>query len=211
MEISKPQRLIRPTVKVRRLGYLCQISKILFEQGSLVNSSLVNEIEKWAIENRKLLEEYDEKIPFRRKTTKYLVGALVPGTLDASRYINTAENFGLIAKKGRAWVGTSRGDLLAVIPSGDNPFELTINQICMFLKFILQEDYDYIKGFLKTLEFGPSEAHIKFRKIMQSRLLRKMGFGSNVIVLKDAINDINVWKNPKKHFNETIRATRRSL
>lgn len=215
MKILLPQRLVTPTVKVRRLGYFCQLTKILRKYKTAPFALIIKDIEKWSVENKEFLKAYDEEIPSPRRRDSngeiIPVGEIIPSVKheDAKRYIRTANEIGLITNVGTRWFNTKRGNSLAETTYGENPFDITLHQKGLFLKYLLLEDYDYILTISKMKNYRGEEAQIEFRKNVKNRLKIKMESESNIVHLKKVHDDLDKWKkDPKKYFDESINATR---
>jgi len=214
--ILVPQRLTSLNVKVRRLGYICSITKILRES-TLSTTFLAQRLERWAIENRRHLVEYSKYIPFHRKKFKIIPGEITPSPKhNASlRYIKTTYELNLITKIGEEWRNTKYGDILACLESNKNPFELSLSQICFLLKIILKSDYDRIRSIASLISQGLLDKEERWKYFVEKEkefLLIKKRQTDNVNIIKSidkALKHLQEWRrNPKKYYLENIEAPR---
>jgi hypothetical protein len=212
--IATPQRLTMPNVKVRRLGYLCGFTKIL-GNSSMPEGAILSRMREWAVGNQGFLEKHCEALPaVRRKWTK------TPGSINddegVERYIKVAQELGLLVKIARQWQNSKIGNILRVLPAEENPFDLTLPQAFVLLKLILKKDYDYLKTIFdmsRTFEWKTEEDEWRiFQNRVKERFLDKTRSTHNsksVVDLQDSMRQLLSWtKNPKKFYEENIKATR---
>ena len=207
--ILEPQRLTNTRIKVRRLGYIIIITKLL-RNNPMKEDKIIEKLEAWASDER---NKYSLKIYCGSTLNLSFDDRRIPGIIEyskthnsAKRYIETAKELGIIAKVTNKTYSTKLGDVLAVLPSLENPFELSINQICFFLKLILWKDYDYLIALSKC-----EGDYSKFQKIVKNRFRKKYDIASNISIklkIKKALKNMEWKKSPKKYFDENVKFAR---
>lgn len=211
--ILTPQRLTSPTIKVRRIGYLIQSTRILSSIDSLPAGIFIDKLIDWSKKNKRQLEQYTTEVLKKTAKSKVLPGEIT-GNDSAMRYIKVCNELGLVTNQinTRIWMNTKEGSILASLEGNkEYPFELSLEQICFLLKLFLQKDYDYLKvlvGLIGTRLIDESE---KFRTLVIDSFELKFRHTSNIYEfeeLKRGISDIKKWKKGKKYYQENIRDVR---
>ena len=180
-------RLTTPNIKVRRLGYFVLLTKILNEYRALPEISLIREFEEISLKYIEFFKRYPYKSNRETpiKPTKKHDGS--------KRYIRTAEEIELIAKMANEYYITKLGDIIASLPSRNNPFRLSLSQQCFFLKLLLKKDRDTLIPIVKIIR----------EKIDASN---RWKFFIKYIAKKG--NDLRWKKNPKKYYMDHIESPR---
>lgn len=199
MSLKYFPRLSSPTTKVRRLGYLIELTKIL-KRGPIPARLLPYKVVEQAKENRKYLESYSSRLPVQRRKNDPVVGEIT--TLDAAkRYINSVREMGLIVQIANEWENTKIGNVIGALPSTPNVFELSLEQIFLLLRILLTTDYAYIKAIFEIIKEGQKvedEAGIFQRKITAA-------FSAKFENIK---REILGWEKPHEYYMENIKAPR---
>lgn len=200
------RKLTSPHVKTRRVSYLRQIVNILGAR-PLSDKLLISKVEDWATRNKKLLEEYID-------CTGELTKGKKPWVHNAARrYTALCSELKLIgkAKEYRSWMATKYGRTLSELKMNhSNPFFLSLEEICGFLRRIFIEDADAFLTLLPLVSKGDFEniEQLKnlYYKIFKNRLELKMKFskGEEKINLKKEIDRIQRWTNPKKYLDNIV-------
>lgn len=209
--ILEPQRLTSPTVKVRRMGYLLAIPSLIQDREFPIRI-LKRKVLDWAKENYRFFRYYSLELPVRRRQRRKLTGELK--TLDASRrYINTCEELGIIVRM-KGFRISKIGKVLSTLATGGNPFELSIGQLFVLSKLLLEKDYDCLSTLLRILSLNVKDELGFFQQEIQRKLLLKTEKAIEfnkldlVDVLKKRMNHIKNWKSARRYYLENIKASR---
>jgi len=206
-----PQRLTSPTVKVRRLGYIVALTKIL-KRKSIPNLILPDVICRWSHENVHSLSSYCSGLPVVRKLEQPIVGEITTND-SANRYVNTAREMGFVTRIVQEWQNTKMGNVLEALPGTSNPFVLSLEQTFLLLKQLLVKDYDYLKTISEiTRERMKISGEVicfmhKTKSLLSAKYKNAMNMPSKK-ALKDAIREISGWRKPEEYYAENIKAPR---
>lgn len=184
--------------KTRVLAYLRQIC-LLLEKKDLSLDVLKSELENFSIKNFEYLKEYHKELGDPK-------GAIMPKTKGAYRYISLAEEMKLIFHSGKLYKLTKYGKILvAVAKSEGNPFELSFDEICFFLKHLLEYDTLYFVPFLLSLSkyHNLSQLSSSFKKETLSYLKRWFQVTSDEYVRRRIIS-IEGWRKEKKYVENLV-------
>ena len=215
------RRITAATVKVRRLGYFTILCRHL-QQNSQPDTQLQLSLYRWAKENRNDLEEYSASIPVSRRGRSLVVGEITisknkKSSDAASRYIETANHLGLIARIGAAtgirgeWYNTKLGHVLAALPGSANIFRLSIAQKFFFLGMLMKHDFLYLKVILSLIDRGIQGKPDIFCKEVSSQLesLAKHSKDPRVIQeIRKTQKELLTWESPESYYREQILAPR---
>lgn len=209
--ILKPQRLTSPTVKVRRLGYLVSIPSIIQDRETPIEI-LKRNVLNWARENRRFFEHYSLGLPVARAKRRLLTGEIK--TLGAARrYIKTCEELGFTVKV-RGFRTSKTGKAISALSAKENPFSLSVGQIFLALKSLLEKDYDSLSVLIKILNLSETERIRLFREEVQAKLYRKIEKATEmnklylVDLLRKRAEQMRTWRKPKRYYLENIEAPR---
>ena len=208
-----PQRLTSPTVKVRRIGYFVAIPSVVQDREMPV-MMLKRSILEWARENHTLFKHYSFNLPVTRR--KRMPAGEITTVHAAGRYIKTAEELGLIVRM-KGYKISKIGKAISALPTNRNPFELSIGHLFLFLKLLLERDYDCLNTLLRIRVLSPYEREDEtrfFRKAIQKKLRKKVREATKlnqfylVDRLKRRIELIANWRKPHRYYHENIKAPR---
>jgi hypothetical protein len=160
---------------------------------------LKSELENFSVKNIGYLEDYHKELGNPK-------GAIVPKTKSADRYISLAEEMKLIFRSERHYNLTKYGKILATIAKNEgNPFELALEEICFFLKHLLEVDTLYFVPFLSSLSKyrDLSRLSFSFKKEVLSYLKRWFHETSNEYI-RYRIISINGWRREKKYVENLV-------
>ena len=209
--LLEPQRLTSPTVKVRRLGYLIVIPLIVQDK-EIPISALKKSVLDWAKENHTFFKHYSIDLPVRRLKKRLLTGEIK--TLSgAGRYINTCEELGLIVRM-KGFRVSKIGKAISALSTDGNPFELSIGQLFLILKLLLEKDYDCLSILFKILSTKVRDETDFFQKEMERKLHEKAEKATEmnklylVDRLRKRIESIRNWKKARRYYLENIKAPR---
>lgn len=209
--ILEPQRLTSPTVKVRRLGYLAAIPSIVQDR-EIPTMMLKKRVLEWAKENRTSFKHYSFNLPVIRIRKRAFTGEI--RTMGgAGRYVKTCEELGLIVKM-KGFRISKVGTVISALSTHANPFELTLGQMFLVLRVLLEKDYDCLVTLCKILSKNEKEEIELFQKDIQRRLQKKVEVATRknrlylVDTLKKRIGFIRHWRNPHRYYHENIKAPR---
>ena len=208
--ILGPQRLTSPTVKVRRIGYLAALPSIVQDREISV-MMLKKSLLEWARKNRTFFIHYSLNLPVTR--LKKIPAGEIKTPHAAGRYIKTGEELGLIVRM-KGYRISKVGKVVSALPTNRNPFELSIGRLFLFLKLLLERDYDCLNTLLKIPPYNKKDETHFFREEIQKKLRKKVGEATKlnqfylVDRLKWRIELINNWKSPHRYYHENIKAPR---
>ena len=205
----EPQRITSATTKVRRLGYFILFSRIL-RRKPLPRLSLQGHILHNEARNRELLEEACKALPVRRTKPEFVTGEIC--TEDAfERYLGTAIECGLVQELSGRLYDTKRGEILPTLGRSDNPFKLSLAQNYLFLKILMEKDYDYIRAAIScAIENGPNEYQKFFDMIIRIWRLKLENVDFKNLRAYDALKKAikTKWKSPKRYYRDNIKGPR---
>ena len=209
--ILEPQRLTSPTVKVRRLGYLTAIPSIIQDKEIPIRA-LRRSVLDWAKVNHTFFKHYSLQLPVRRLKKGLLAGEIK--TLSgAGRYINTCEELGLIVRM-KGFRVSKIGRAISALSTNGNPFELSIGQLFLILKLLLEKDYDSLSTLFKILTTKVRDETGYFRREIQRKLYDKVEKATKmnklylVDTLRKRIEHVRNWKSARRYYLENIKAPR---
>jgi hypothetical protein len=217
------RRLTSPTTKVRRLGYIIQIARLLRNSGPLAEIILVGKLERFAQENKRSLDEYFHRnVDYSRWIRETPGGIKIQARYlkhdAARRYIATCRELGLVVRVAGPYQNSKSGNVLAVLDGGPNPFDLSLAQICYLLKTILQRDYDSLKVMADLIKEREADDWKMFQKKLLRRLKDEMGRTSSpfdIQRIKAALNSVESWgskgkgdSSASRYYTENIKAPR---
>ena len=207
-----PQRLTASSVKVRRLGYIVALTRLLAYR-NVPRHILIREFVRWSIKNEGELRDYSRILPVVRRKGVSVTGEVSTDNA-AGRYIACIEQMGFITHAEQVFRNSKLGDVLAVLPTEENPFKLSIAQRHLMLKRLIVTDYDYLGALIGTLTIKRGEEWELFREKVNTLWKRKIDLALNenldhVIRLRNAIATTQNWKkDPRRFYSENIKATR---
>jgi hypothetical protein len=135
----------------------------------LLQQRIFNEKSK----NRRLLEEACKELRVTRAGPELVTGEIRNDDA-ARRYLRTAISLGLVKEISGRLYNTKRGEVLASLSKGTNPFRLSFAQKYLLFKTIIEKDYDYIRTVVVcALEDGSNEAQ-HFFKMLQDLWQQKL-------------------------------------
>lgn len=193
-------RTLNTNIKTRRLGYVIGILQIL-ENKFLDIDGLIEKLENWAESNSNGLSRYASNSGWIKKTPKHY---------PSLRYIRLAEELKLIKVTERECGVTKFGQpALYLTSTKSNPFDLTYEQICYFLKRILVNDYDIFLPLLNLLisPHRSSEIFDNLKKaILEHLKFREKSFGDIVrsSEFRNRIQSIERWSNEREYLEHII-------
>jgi hypothetical protein len=145
-----------------------------------------------------------------RTRSEFITGEIKSG--DAfRRYLGTAVEIGLLQELPGGFNNTKRGEILCALSQDDNPFKLNLSQSFLFLKILLEKDYDNLKTVVVcSMKNGPSE-YKDFYIMLRNLWKKKLEIMNNMNVevydgIKKAIN--TKWNNPEEYYRESIKGPR---
>lgn len=197
-KLFKEKLHLNTYTKTRVLAYLRQICLLLAEK-ELSLDILKSELENFSVKNFDYLEEYHKELANPK-------GAIVPKTKSADRYISLAEEMRLLFRGERRCNLTKYGKILATIAKNEgNPFELSLEEICFFLKHLLEVDTLYFVPFLFSLSKHRdlSSLSSSFKREILSYLKRWFQETSNEYI-RYRIISIDGWRKEKKYIENLV-------
>lgn len=209
--LLEPQRLTSPTVKVRRLGYLVSIPSIIQDK-EIPIEILKRNVLNWAKENRKFFEHYSLELPVTRAKRRLLTGEIKTFGA-AGRYIKTCEELGFTVKV-RGFRASKIGKAISALSAKENPFRLSVGQIFLVLKSLLEKDYDSLSVLIQILNLTETERIGLFRQKIQAKLYRKIEKATEmnrlylVDLLRKRVEQMRTWGKPKRYYLENIESPR---
>jgi len=166
---------------------------------------------RWARENRTLFKHYSLNLPVTR--LKKIPAGEITTEHAAGRYIKTGEELGLIVRM-KGYRISKIGKVVSALPTNQNPFELSIGHLFLFLKLLLERDYDCLNILLNVPPYEKKDETDFFREQIQKKLRKKVGEATKlnqfylVDRLKRRIELVDNWKSPHRYYYENIKAPR---
>jgi hypothetical protein len=159
-----------------------------------------------------LLEEACKTLPITRLTSEAVTGEI--RSSDAfKRYINTSIELGLAQKISGRLYNTKRGEILAALSEDKgNVFLINQAQSYLFLKILIEKDYDYLTSLVYALRSSSNQEHEAFFTSLSELWQKKLVLSSSIRnvklydQLKTAVN--THWDVPDRYFKEIVKGPR---
>lgn len=194
----KPKILSSVNIKTRRLAYIRQITEILKNGEKLQKRNLIADLEKWSIENKNYLDSYIINTGFISSSSDHT---------PANRYIDLTEEMNLITKIGNELTISKFGTVLTKLNRNDNPFFLSTEEICFFLKHFLTIDAETViilfNSFNESSFQQQSEIQKKFLE-EQKKYLSSIKISFESREYDKLIKRIERWKSPEKYSEHLV-------
>jgi hypothetical protein len=185
---------LNTNTKIRRLGYLKILLKMMSEQPKVPISRMNNIFEVFSNEYKYCLEQH--------KNQKGEIIITKSGN-SANPYIELALNLGLLRKTAGIYEVGKFGKVYNILKnkidsSEGNPFILSKFDTTFFLEILLKEDYWFLYEILKQTAINPNIAYKTLKVDFQQILLRQ---------IKDFIDDAQI-KNSRQVLSLKVRERR---
>jgi hypothetical protein len=203
-------KMLSSNTKIRRLGYLKILLKMLKEQSKIPVSKINNKFEKYCQDYNQYLELHKNK--------KGNVIVTKTGN-SANPYIELAVSLGLIHKAAGVYEVGKIGKVYNILKDkfdeqDMNPFVFSKFDITFFLELLLKEDYWFLYAILEQAAINPSIAYKNLKKEFKQILLEQIGqfidevqngnYSKQVLPLKIIERRINAWKKPEVYMEHVL-------
>jgi len=194
-DIERLRIVLRLNTKVRRLGYLAFLTRLL-EQGSSGGPVVLKALERWAEENQSDLNSYIDSTGVIKSTIK---------ATSAKRYLEFAAAIDLIGKIFGLWRLSKYGKVLALVSpkTRNNAFELGIEEICFFARRLLLSDADFMIPVFELVDEHQPCSLMDIQRNFQRRILERLllieqttRFGQIKREVANRIQRIHRWTRP---------------
>jgi hypothetical protein len=162
-------------------------------------TTLKRYLEDFSDKNFEYLREYHKEIGNPR-------GAITPKTKSACRYISLAEEMKLLFRNGENCKLTKYGKILATIAKTEgNPFKLSPEEICFFLKHLLECDILYFIPLISNLSNYNSLFQLSSAFKRETLFCLKRWFQATLDeYLRRRIMDMEGWRKEKKYVENIV-------
>jgi hypothetical protein len=202
-------KILNSNTKIRRLGYLKILLKMLNEQTKIPIAKMNAKFEKYC-------QDY-EGCRKAHKNTKGNVIVTKTGN-SANPYIELALSLGLIHKAAGVYQIGKTGKVYNVLKNkidntNENPFEFSQFDTTFFLELLLKEDYWFLYAILEQAAITPNIAYKTLKKDFKQVLLKQIsqfideaqsGNSKKVLPLKLIERRINEWKKPEIYMEHVL-------
>lgn len=203
-------KILSSNTKIRRLGYLKILLKMLKEQSKVPVSKINNKFEKYC-------QDYNQYLKLHKNRKGNVIVTKTGNS--ANPYIELAVNLGLIHKAAGVYevgkIGKVYNILKDKIDEQDmNPFAFSKFDITFFLELLLKEDYWFLYAILEQAAINPSIAYKNLKKEFKQILLEQIGqfideaqntnHSKQVLPLKIIERRINDWKKPEVYMEHVL-------
>ncbi|KAA6336915.1 hypothetical protein EZS27_014957 [termite gut metagenome] len=202
-------KVLNSNTKIRRLGYLKILLKMIKEQAKVPVSKINTKFEKYCQEYNSYLQSYKNK--------KGNVIITKTGN-SANPYIELAVSLGLIHKSAGVFEIGKIGKVYNILKKRiDNidtsPFVLSKFDTTFFLELLLKEDYWFLYAILEQTAINPTIAYKHLKKEFKNILLKQIAQfideaqennGQKVLPLKMIERRINDWKKPEVYMEHVL-------
>jgi hypothetical protein len=202
-------KTLNSNTKIRRLGYLKILLKMLDEQTKIPVPQMNVKFEKYC-------QNYED---YRKahKNTKGNVIITKTGN-SANPYIELALSLGLIHKAAGIYQIGKTGKVYNVLKSkidntNENPFEFSQFDTAFFLDLLLKEDFWFLYAILEQAAITPNIAYKTLKKDFKQILLKQISQfideaqnsnSKKVLPLKLIERRINEWKKPEVYMEHVL-------
>ena len=202
-------RILNSNTKIRRLGHLKILLKMIKEQSKVPISKMNKKFEVYCQDYEQFLKQH--------KNQKGDVRVTKTGN-SANPYIELAVSLGLIRKSAGAYevgkVGKVYNILKEKIEKTDvNSFTLSKLDTTFFLELLLKEDYWFLYAILEQAAINPNIAYKNLKKDFKQILLgqikefideAQMDNSKEVLHLKMIERRISEWKRPEVYMEHVL-------
>jgi hypothetical protein len=202
-------KTLNSNTKIRRLGYLKILLKMLDEQTKIPVAKMNAKFEKYC-------QDYEDY----RKTHKNTKGNVIVTKTgnSANPYIELALSLGLIHKAAGIYQIGKTGKVYNILKSkidntNENPFEFSQFDTTFFLELLLKEDYWFLYAILEQAAITPNITYKTLKKDFKQILLKQIsqfidevqnGNSKKVLPLKLIERRINEWKKPEVYMEHVL-------
>ena len=201
--------ILNSNTKIRRLGYLKILLKMIKEQSKVPISKMNKKFEVYCQDYEHFLKQH--------KNQKGDVRVTKTGN-SANPYIELAVSLGLIRKSAGAYEVGKIGKVYNILneeidKSEVNPFILSKFDITFFLELLLKEDFWFLYTILVQAAISPNIAYKNLKKDFKQILLcqikefideAQMDNSKKVLPLKIIERRINDWKKPEVYMEHVL-------
>ena len=202
-------KTLNSNTKIRRLGYLKILLKMLNEQTKIPVSKMNAKFEKYCQDYKSYLEVH--------KNQKGNVIVTKTGN-SANPYIELAISLGLIHKAAGIYQVGKIGKVYNILKDkieeqNDNPFVFSKFDTTFFLELLLKEDYWFLYAIMEQAAITPNIAYKNLKKEFKQILLTQIGQfiddaqennSKKVLPLKIIERRINDWKKPEVYMEHVL-------
>jgi len=202
-------KTLSSNTKIRRLGYLKILLKMLNEQTKIPVSKMNAKFEKYCQNYNSYLEVH--------KNQKGNVIVTKTGN-SANPYIELAISLGLIHKAAGIYQVGKIGKVYNILKDkidvqNDNPFVFSKFDTTFFLELLLKEDYWFLYAIMEQTAITPNIAYKNLKKEFKQILLTQIGQfiddaqdnnSKKVLSLKIIERRINDWKKPEVYMEHVL-------
>ena len=202
-------KILNSNTKIRRLGYLKILLKMMREQSKVPVSKMNKKFEIYCQDYECFLKQH--------KNQKGDIRITKTGN-SANPYIELAGSLGLIRKSAGAYevgkVGKVYNILIEKIDdSGTNPFVLSRFDTTFFLELLLKEDYWFLYAILEQSAIQPNILYKNLKKDFKQILLGQIkqfmdeaqaDNSKKVLPLKIVERRISDWKKPEVYMEHVL-------
>lgn len=202
-------KILNSNTKIRRLGYLKILLKMIQEQSKVSISKMNKKFEIYCQNYEHLLKQY--------KNQKGDVKVTKTGN-SANPYIELAISLGLIRKAAGAYEAGKVGKVYNILKkkvdkSDTNPFVLSKFDTTFFLELLLKEDYWFLYAILEQSAIHSNIFYKNLKKDFKQILLGQIkqfideaqtDNSKKVLSLKIIERRINDWKKPEVYMEHVL-------
>ncbi|GHT42321.1 hypothetical protein AGMMS49965_13600 [Bacteroidia bacterium] len=202
-------KILNTNTKIRRLGYMKVLLRMINEQSKVPISKINFKFEKYCTEYDLFLQIYKNK--------KGNVIVTKTGN-SANPYIEMAVSLGLIHKSAGVYEVGKTGKVYNILKDkidvpDTNPFVLSKFDTTFFLELLLKEDYWFLYAILEQTAINPIIAYKSLKKEFKSILLTQIAQfidkaqdnnEQRVLPLKMIERRINDWKKPEVYMEHVL-------
>lgn len=202
-------KTLNSNTKIRRLGYLKILLKMIKEQPKVPIAKMNTKFEVYCQEYNGLLAQY--------KNQKGDVRVTKTGN-SANPYIELAVNLGLVRKSTGVYEVGKVGKVYNILKdeidkTDNNPFVLSKFDTTFFLELLLKEDYWFLYAILEQTAMNPNIAYktlkTEFKRILLGQIKHfieeaQRENSKQVLPLKIRERGINDWKKPEVYMEHIL-------
>ncbi|MDR1182298.1 MAG: hypothetical protein LBL13_10025 [Bacteroidales bacterium] len=203
-------KILNHNTKIRRLGYLKILLKMLKEQSKVPVSKINTKFEKYC-------QDYNQYLELHKNKKGNVIVTRTGNS--ANPYIELAVSLGLIHNAAGAYEVGKIGKVYNILKDkideqNMNPFIFSKFDITFFLELLLKKDYWFLYAILEQAAINPSIAYKKLKKGFKQILLEQIGqfideaqnanHSKQVLPLKITERRINDWKKPEVYMEHVL-------
>lgn len=202
-------KILNSNTKIRRLGYLKILLKMIREQSKISSSKMNKKFEIYCHDYEDFLKQH--------KNQKGDVKITKTGN-SANPYVELAISLGLIRKTAGAYEAGKTGKVYNILKdkvdkSDTNPFILSEFDTTFFFELLLKEDYWFLYAILEQAAIHPNIFYKDLKKDFKQILLEQIkqfidetqtDNSKKVLPLKIIERRINDWKKPEVYMEHVL-------